>query len=118
MLQATQQITIENNQPSGYSFDEWWQHYPRKTAKAEARKAWKQVKPSPSLVQIMITDIQHRLDSGHWSLREKKFIPHPATYLRGERWEDEIVPRHRTDAAVVRDTQGMIDRISAGGWEL
>jgi hypothetical protein len=62
-------------------FEEFWVLYPRKEAKADARKAWKQVKASQKW-EVIERDLQtKRWDRG-------KFTPLPATYLRGSRWED------------------------------
>ena len=34
---------------------------------------------------------------------EMKFIPHPATWLNGERWEDEDVNDYKTNADVLNN---------------
>lgn len=88
-------------------FDEFWQAYPRKTGKADARKAFAKCREP---VGNLIADIRQRLASGHWSTSpdRKRFIMHPATYLRGERWTDEIVPG---DAPM--DSQSLIERTNA-----
>ena len=65
-------------------FDRFWIAYPRKTAKSAAIKAWSKLKPDGDLVEKII---------GHcmvaFSATDQQFIPHPATYLNGRRWEDE-----------------------------
>jgi hypothetical protein len=67
------------------SFDEFWQRYPRKVAKGDARKAWEKLKPTPTLeAQIFAA-----LDWQREQWEDPRYTPHPATYLRGERWEDE-----------------------------
>ena len=69
-------------------FDLFWQVYPKKVAKAEARKAWKQIKPTDPVLQQILDDIQWRLaNDEQW--QDRKYQPNPATYLRGRRWEDE-----------------------------
>lgn len=72
-------------------FDEFWSVYPRKSAKKSARAAWKKIKPE--LHTTLITDCLCRIEQGEWDLNQKTYIPHPATYLNGEYWENEIIPR-------------------------
>lgn len=73
-------------------FLEFWSAYPRKEAKAEARKAWRQVTVNaPARERILPEEIMTALVAQKelgWFPRETKFIPHAATYLRGRRWED------------------------------
>ncbi len=74
-------------------FDEFYSAYPRKAAKAQALKAWQKLKPDDILINRILKDITQRLDSGEFDIDDKTHIPHPATYLNGQRWEDEIIPR-------------------------
>lgn len=68
-------------------FEEFWSAWPRKTAKAEAEKAFRKLKPSRELLDKILADIRRRTSSADWA--DQKFIPYPATYLNGKRWEDE-----------------------------
>jgi hypothetical protein len=88
-------------------FDEFWQAYPRKTGKADARKAFAKCREP---VANLVADIRQRLAEGHWSTASdrKRFIMHPATYLRGERWNDEIIP-----GDLPMDAQSVADRTNA-----
>jgi hypothetical protein len=71
-------------------FDDFWKVYPRHEARKDAIKAWKSIKPDDALLSTIVADIKKRLaDGGSWYKSERKFIPLPAAYLRGERWEDE-----------------------------
>lgn len=71
------------------SFEEWWAAYPRKVAKAEARKAWDKLKPSADMEAAMHEALSWQREQDGWVKDHGAFIPHPATWLRGERWEDE-----------------------------
>lgn len=74
-------------------FDMFWAAYPRKVAKGEARKAFESALKKVHFHGIMAAiELQRRagLHDG-----DPKFIPHPATWLRAERWSDEIIPRQR-----------------------
>lgn len=75
-------------------WDEFWEAYPRHTAKQAALKAWKRLKPSPKLVEAILESLK-RFKGGPWrnkwgGLVEMDFIPHPASWLNGRRWEDEL----------------------------
>ena len=63
-------------------FDEWWAIYPRKTAKQDARKAWKTAtKQTPPADIIKAT--QHQTTTPGSPLnREPNYIPYPASWLR------------------------------------
>ena len=66
-------------------FESFWSAYPRKTAKAEARKAWRQTEAIRPDLQRLLTAIADQCKTDQW---QRHIIPHPATWLRGERWED------------------------------
>lgn len=74
--------------PPADGFDEFWTLYPRHEGKAAARKAWRKLCPLPPLEAIR-TALEWQRCSTHWLERGGQFIPHPATYLNGRRWEDE-----------------------------
>lgn len=67
------------------SFETFWQHYPRRVAKGDARKAWEKLKPSPDLEAQMLAALEWQ--RGQWD--DPRYIPYPASWLRAERWEDE-----------------------------
>jgi len=68
-------------------WEEFWKAYPRKTAKQAALKAWKKVKVT-DLPALMVSLEDHK-GSEQW---QRGIIPHPATWLNGRRWEDEVGP--------------------------
>lgn len=70
-------------------FDGFWSDYPRKEAKAEARKAWKKLSPTEALSMRISQALAWQRESADWLREGGKFIPHPATYLNNRRWEDE-----------------------------
>jgi len=69
-------------------FDVFYKAYPRKVGKTAAGKAFAKAKAGAHLVDIL-ADIASRQSSGEWTAEKAQFIPHPATYLNGKRWEDE-----------------------------
>ena len=73
------------------AFDAFWSAYPRKKNRAAAIKAFRHV--GPGLLPTVFADIEARIRAGDWRLDQPEYIPHPATYLNGNRWLDEITPR-------------------------
>ena len=76
------------------SDDNWlrfWSAYPRKQAKADARKAWAQKinGHGPSLERLL-TAVQDQCKSEQWQKDGGQYIPLPGSWLRGERWEDVV----------------------------
>jgi hypothetical protein len=71
-------------------FDEFWENYPKKVAKADARKAWQQTKNVRPELTMLISAIKAHCKTEQWMRNSGAFIPYPATWLRGERWEDEL----------------------------
>ena len=69
-------------------FDKFWALYPKKVAKADARKAWLQTKDIRPELTNLLTAITSACKTESWMKSGGAFIPYPASYLRGERWDD------------------------------
>jgi hypothetical protein len=67
-------------------FNQFWEAWPKKVGKEAARKAWP--KAAAFLPQILEALVWQRLLED-WTKQGGQFIPFPATYLNGRRWEDE-----------------------------
>lgn len=73
------------------AFDEWWEHYPKKVGKGQARTAFRRALKKVDLGTLM--DGTRQLAAHHQQAgTDKKFIPNPSTWLNGERWDDELIP--------------------------
>ena len=70
-------------------FEKFWKSYPRKTGKKKARENWERINPSPEKAQQVI-DAVNAQSATIWVDQEEKYIPHPATWLHQERWNDEV----------------------------
>lgn len=82
-------------------FDVFWAAYPRHTGKQDAYKAFVKLKPDEALMQAILAGIERQKQSAQWTKDGGQFIPHPATWLNGCRWEDELpknVPKWANDA--------------------
>ena len=67
----------------------FWNAYPKKKSKADAEKAFKKLKPDERLLDIMLSTLEEQKRSTDWQRDKGQFIPYPATWLNGRRWEDE-----------------------------
>jgi len=76
------------SEPPG--FEEFWTVYPRRTAKAEARHAWKRATGRAGGVVAILAGARRFAEDPN--LPEPQFIPHPATWLNQDRWEDDPLP--------------------------
>jgi len=91
---VAQQNVTEQNKPkkkSAYTDDfvKFWNSYPRKEGKGKAWEAWQ--KHKPPIAQVLTT-LERYKRSASWLPDEKgkTYIPHPATWINGGRWEDEV----------------------------
>lgn len=75
---------------SANRFDTFWAAYPRKVNKPAAKKAFLKLNPNTALLEQMIAAIEMQHQSEQWLNEEGRFIPHPSTWLKGERWTDII----------------------------
>jgi len=73
-------------------FDAFWKAYPKKVAKQDAHNAWKKLKPDTDLTFEIIAGIARWKNSDQWVRDDGRYIPHPATWLNGRRWEDDVQP--------------------------
>jgi len=96
-------------------FDTFWKAFPRRVAKGDARKAWSQTERIRPDMATLLAAIQAQMQSDQWRKNEGQFIPYPATWLRQERWDDELKvtlpgvvnekPWHETWAGIVAKGQ-------------
>lgn len=71
-------------------FDEFWSNYPRKVGKDDARKAYMRALKRASADEVLAGTV--RLANDPNLPTDRQFIPHPATWLNGGRWDDEPLP--------------------------
>lgn len=71
-------------------FANFWNPYPRKTAKVQAQKAWAKLNPSPELQAQILAALAVQKQSEQWMKDGGAFIPHASTWLNQRRWEDQL----------------------------
>lgn len=78
-------------------FEQFWQAYPRRVGKGAARTVWQRLRPNGYLLADILDALTWQSKTEQWRKDRGQFIPHPATWLRQERWLDEPI---QTDAAI------------------
>ena len=95
--QTDQQVTNkqplnknDKNEKNIYSdqFEEFWKIYPRKIGRKKAIPIFQRSLKDTSFENIINGLNKHLV---LWKDTEAQFIPHPTTWLNGERWDDEVV---------------------------
>lgn len=76
----------ENRIDTHVSFENFWSLYPRKVEKKKAEDKWNKL--DEEIQMVILSDLPKRtVEDRQWLAG---YIPHPTTYLNGERWNDEI----------------------------
>jgi hypothetical protein len=109
LLEELKRRTVKKDSPSVYTssdddglFDQWWNVYPRKIGKGQARIAFRKA--------LRKTDFQTLLSEAARYAEERfgqdqGFTAHPATWLNGERWLDEKDAARPAKPATLRDRE-------------
>jgi hypothetical protein len=71
------------------AFAVFWDRWPRKQAKSDARRAWMKI-PIGEYPDVM-TGLEKWRTSDQW--QQRGVIPHPSTWLNEKRWQDEDIPQ-------------------------
>jgi hypothetical protein len=70
------------------AFDGFWSLYPRKEAKQAALRAWRKVKADE--LAAILAALRIATHTEQWQKDGGQFVPLPASWLNGRRWEDEV----------------------------
>ncbi len=84
--------------PARDGFEEFWKEYPRKVGRQDALKAWNKCKTLPE-IESLLAIVRSWKSSPEWQKDAGQFIPHAATWLNGNRWEDEVPNGRHVPAA-------------------
>lgn len=85
---SASELRKSRSRTTGTDFDSFWDSYPRKQSKKEAIRAWHSISVEDRA--IIISRLEIHKQSDQWKKEAGRFIPLPATWLRGERWKDEM----------------------------
>lgn len=96
-----QMVTANEEPVRTPDFSDFWALYPRKVAKKDAARAWHKLDQSTQVAALVglaawLPVWQHQLAQKEDAM---DYLPHPATWINGERWEDELPQAFRQKAA-------------------
>ena len=94
----------EEPPPDDFFFT-FWQMYPKKVAKKDAEKAWKKLNPDEVLAAQIFDGLEKWIGSESWQRDGGRFIPYPASWLNGRRWEDDIPEAVKAPGAGMHPTK-------------
>ena len=77
----------------GDGFEEFYAAFPVHVSRQDAIRAWNQIRPDLNLRQIIMDALAKQKNCDQWTRDNGRYIPSPANWLWGRRWEDE--PRRR-----------------------
>ena len=80
------------------AFERFWAAYPKQVARHNAELAFLRLAPGAAQVDAMLRAIEQAKQSRGWHEDGGRYIPHPATWLDGARWEDAAPPQPLTEA--------------------
>jgi hypothetical protein len=81
-------MTSDNPDAIQVSFSDFWAKYPRRVAKKDAEKAWRGIEPIEH--QKILRALEQQKRSDQWRREGGQYVPYAASWLRGERWTDEL----------------------------
>ena len=81
---------LYEKQLSENRFNKFWRNYPRKVERQRAYTIFLKLRPDDALVKKMLDAIEKQKKTARWKKDSGQFIPYPANWLEGRRWEDEI----------------------------
>lgn len=70
-------------------FEKFWNEYPRKVAKKKALASYEKIENLEVTHEKIMAALNAYKQSEQWQEKHGQFIPHPATWLNQERWNDE-----------------------------
>ena len=72
-------------------FERFWNAYPKKQNKVEARLAWLRLRYNVQLyIQIVEAVQRFRVVRRDWQMEGGRYVPMPENFINNERWKDEV----------------------------
>ena len=91
-LNLSQSNPEENPEPAQSAearlFASFWDAYPKKKAKDDARKAWDKRHPTTAFLAMILAAIGVQRQTEEWQKDHGRYIPYPASWLNAGRWSD------------------------------
>jgi hypothetical protein len=83
---TSKEVVLTRDNPNEKLFDHFWEIWPKRVGKADARKAWAKALKKTDAQEIISAATVYAASPFR---PEMQFIPMPATWLNGERWSDD-----------------------------
>lgn len=85
-------VGVEKNETDSLdeSFEKFWKKYPKQISKLNALKAWKRLNPNEEMVCLIMSALEQHKQTHQWQKEEGRYIPAPAKWINGRRWEDVL----------------------------
>jgi len=84
-------------------FERFWEEYPKKVGKKVAKEKFLRLSLDEKKFQEIMRVLRIYRETREWIKDGGQFIPHPATWINQERWNDEVKP--------TREDEPMLDYI-------
>lgn len=113
MLAVVSDTPVDMETAGAPTFDDFWLLYPRRVAKKLARDAWRRMGGSAQSSAIVALCDWRRVwefDAARRGEEAMGYLPYPATWLNGERWEDELPAGHKRPSAKPAPSQAVATR--------
>lgn len=96
-------------------FDAFWDLYPRKVNKKKSKEKFLKICKDEKIFNSIMRGLKKQMKSVEWQNDGGKYIPHPTTWLNGERWLDEV--DESSDDSNTNDMNAIADEIFGFGDE-
>jgi hypothetical protein len=80
------------------NFERFWEAYPKKTHRSDARLTWAKMKPNNALTKRMIDAIEIQQHSDKWCNDNGRYIPSANRWLNTQGWINELDPHELIQA--------------------
>lgn len=88
---TTKKVNHYKNEKEELLFDKFWDLYPRKINKKKSKQIFLSLAKKKDFdFEKVLSELLKQTKLESWTKDNGQFIPHPTTWLNGEKWNDEI----------------------------
>lgn len=96
-------------------FDAFWDLYPRKVNKKKSKEKFFKICKDENTFNAIMRGLKKQIKTSQWQKESGQYVPHPTTWLNGERWQDEV--NETSDDVESNDMNAIADEIFGFGDE-
>lgn len=71
------------------AFAKFWEEYPRKVKKKKAREKFIEQRCHEKM-DLILPALRQQKQTAQWLDNDGAYVPHPATWIYNEQWEDDV----------------------------